>query len=49
MIRINERERKILVSSLNSIEEIARIIDEYSDEYRIYIGDEFDEDTDIEW
>ena len=42
-------EKKVLVSSLMGLDALARIVDKYSGKYRIYIGDEFDEDTDIEW
>jgi hypothetical protein len=48
MIRINEKEKKILVSSKVGLEDLAEIIDRYRG-YTIYIGDEFDENTDIEW
>lgn len=47
-VRIIERNKIILVPDNVGMEELARIIDEYSDEYTIYIGDEFNEDTDLE-
>jgi hypothetical protein len=41
-------ELKIKVPASVSLEELARIIDEYEG-YTIYITDEFDEETDFEW
>lgn len=44
---INEEEKKVIVGDNVSIEELAQILDKYSNEYKIYIGDEFNEDTNI--
>jgi len=48
-VKINEKMKTVTVSDDIALEDLARIIDKYSDEYTIYIGDEFNENTDIEW
>ena len=48
-VKVNEKMKTVIVPDTVGVEQLAQIIEKYSDEYKIYIGDEFDEDTDIDW
>ncbi len=47
-MRVDDVNMEVYVGADIGLEELAMIIEEYSDEYTIYITDEFDEDTDFE-
>lgn len=48
-MNVDEVNKEIYLSGDIGLEELADILDKYSEEYTIYITDELDEDTNFEW